>query len=161
MVRWGPIAIFQGMPFSDKYQVKEDCVVSTDGTFAIVAKGEGSTASAFPTNIALYPYEEDLKCTAVIEDSEVAAYQITGVTIPSEQRYAAESFPAESFLMAAVTDNLSDYTLNFKNLCGALKLQLKGTAKVKKIELKGNDGEPLSGKELSQSTLTGPLHRSQ
>lgn len=139
------IAIFQGKSVADRYQVKEEFVGTKNGIFTIVAKGDGSPASTFQTNIALYPYEEGLECTPVIEDSEVTAYKITGIAIPSVQTYAAESFPEESFLMEAVTDGLSDHILRFRNLCGALKLQLKGTCKVKKIELKGNDGEVLSG----------------
>ncbi len=139
------VAIFQGTSVADRYQVKNESVGTKNGIFTIIAKGDGSPASTFQTNIALYPYEEGLECTPVIEDSEVDSYSITGVNIPSVQTYAAGSFPEESFLMAAVTDGLSDHILRFRNLCGALKLQLKGTAKVKKIELKGNDGELLSG----------------
>jgi lysophospholipase L1-like esterase len=44
-----------------------------------------------------------------------------------------------------MTEGLNDHTLSFRNICGALKLQLKGTAKVRKIELTGNDGELLAG----------------
>ena len=144
------IAIFQGRSIADRYQVDEDHVGTRSGTFKIVAHGEGNAASSFLTNIALYPYEEDLRCVPTVEDGEVTSYQIDGVTIPSTQTYAAGSFPEDSFLMAAVTDGLHDHTLSFRNLCGALKLQLKGTAKVKKIELKGNDGELLSG----EATMT-------
>ena len=148
MVVWSSgdqIAIFQGTSWADKYQISDDCVGKDNGTFGIVAHGEGNAASSFLTNIALYPYEDDLRCVPTVEDGEVTSYLIDGVTIPSTQTYAAGSFPEDSFLMAAVTDGLHDHTLSFRNLCGALKLQLKGTAKVKKIELKGNDGEPLSG----------------
>ena len=139
------IAIFQGASVADRYQVKEDNVGTKKGAFAIVAKAEGNSATTFQTNIALYPYEEGLECTTVIEDSEVTSYKIIGVTVPSTQTYASNTFANGSFLMAAITDDLDDHILNFRNLCGALKLQLKGTAKVKSIELKGNDGEPLSG----------------
>ena len=140
------IAIFQGLSTADKYQVKEDGVGNRSATFEIVAKGEGSSATEVPTNIAIYPYESDIVCTPVkAENGSVNSYQIIGVTIPSTQDYAANSFADESFLMAALTNGLNDHTLNFKNLCGVLKLQLKGTAKVKTIELKGNDNETLSG----------------
>ena len=139
------LAIFQGTSVADKYQVDDACVGGDNGTFRIVEKGESAASGTFDANIALYTYEEDLTCTPTVKDGEVTAYQISGVTIPATQTYAANSFPDESFLMAAMTDGLNDHTLNFRNLCGALKLQLKGTAKVKKIELTGNDGEPLAG----------------
>ena len=139
------LAIFQGTSVSDKYHIDDACVGKDNGTFRIVEKGESAASGTFDANIALYPYEEDLTCTPTVKDGEVTAYQISGVTIPATQTYAANSFPDESFLMAAMTDGLNDHTLNFRNLCGALKLQLKGTVKVKKIELTGNDGEPLAG----------------
>ena len=139
------LAIFQGTSVADKYHIDDACVGKDNGTFRIVEKGESAASGTFDANIALYPYEEDLTCTPTVKDSEVTAYQISGVTIPATQTYAANSFPDESFLMAAMTDGLNDHTINFRNLCGALKLQLKGTVKVKKIELTGNDGEPLAG----------------
>ena len=139
------LAIFQGTSVADKYHIDNACVGKDNGTFRIVEKGESAASGTFDANIALYPYEEDLTCTPTVKDSEVTAYQISGVTIPATQTYAANSFPDESFLMAAMTEGLNDHTLSFRNICGALKLQLKGTVKVKKIELTGNDGEPLAG----------------
>ena len=139
------LAIFQGRSVADKYQVKDDCVGSTSGSFSIVASGEGAPTATFQSNVALYPYEDGLECIPVLQEGAVTSYQISGLTIPAVQTYIPGSFPDDSFLMAAMTSGLSDHTLKFKNLCGALKLQLKGTAKVKTIELKGNDNEPLSG----------------
>lgn len=150
------IAIFQGASVADRYQVKEDNVGTKKGAFAIVAKAEGNSDTTFQTNIALYPYEEGLECTTVIEDSEVTTYKITGVTIPTVQTYATGTFPDESFLMAAITDGLEDHTLNFKNLCGALMLQLKGTMKVKSVMVQGHDSERLSG----EATVTLSSDRS-
>ena len=139
------IAIFQGTSVADKYHIDDACVGKDNGTFRIVEKGESAASGTFDANIALYPYEEDLTCTPTLKDGEVTAYQISGVTIPATQTYAANSFPDESFLMAAMTEGLNDHTLSFRNICGALKLQLKGNAKVRQIELTGNDGEPLAG----------------
>ena len=144
------LAIFQGESVADRYQVKSDRVGTTSGTFEIVANGSGTPAATFRTNIAVYPYEENMVCTPVTEDGAVVSYQITGVTIPSVQTYAADSFAADSFPMAAITGDLDDHALRFKNLCGVLKLQLKGTAKVKKIELKGNQNEKLAGEAAVQ-----------
>ena len=139
------IAVFQGTAAADKYQVDEKCIGTTQGRFGIVAKGESLAGDGFDANIAIYPYQADLTVAAVVEDGKPTAYQIAGVTIPSVQTYTANTFSNGSFLMAAVTDDLTDHALGFKNLCGALKLQLKGTCKVKTISLQGNDGELLSG----------------
>ena len=139
------IAVFQGTAAADKYQVDEKCVGTTQGRFSIVAKGESPTDDGFDANIAVYPYQDGLAVAPVVEDGKPTAYQIDGVVIPSVQTYTANTFSNGSFLMAAVTDDLTDHALGFKNLCGALKLQLKGTCKVKTISLQGNDGELLSG----------------
>ena len=121
--------------------INEDYVGADHGLFEIVEMAGGT--QSFQSNVAIYPYEEGLSCTKLTGNE--GSYQVAGVTIPAIQNYSADSFADDSFPMVAVTDNLNDYTLNFKNLCGALKLQLKGTAKVKTIELRGNDNEPLSG----------------
>lgn len=139
------IAIFQGASVADKYQVNDYCIGSMVGTFNIVTKVEATESVTFDTNIALYPFEDGLTCTPTVMDGKVTSYQITGVTIPTTQTYADESFPEEAFIMAALTDGINDKTLNFKNICGAIKLQLKGTMAVKRIELRGNDDEKLSG----------------
>ena len=135
------IAVFQGASSADKYQVSEDCVGTTYGKFGIVANGEAAGEQIFDSNIAIYPYQDGL---AIIPKT-TTEYHVTGITIPSVQTYEENTFANGSFPMAAITDGLVDHTLSFKNLCGALKLQLKGTAKVKTIELKGNDNEPLGG----------------
>ena len=138
------IAIFQGTTSADKYQVDEDCAGTSEGVFSIEAKGETATAESFNANIAIYPYQDGQTVTA----TAVAEYKISGVTVPYIQTYASDTFANGSFLMAAITDDLDDRTLNFRNLCGAVKLQLKGTAKIQSIELQGNDGEPLSGEGI-------------
>ena len=139
------IAVFQGSSVADKYIVKNDYVGSKSGAFSIVENGKGTSSASFQANIAVYPYTDELTCTPVIQNGAVTSYQITGAGIPAVQTYAASTFDGESFLMAALTSSLDDHNLCFKNLCGALRLQLKGTAKIKKIELQGNDGELISG----------------
>lgn len=139
------LAIFQGRDIADKYQVEDESIGSRNGTFSIVANGEGISSVDFDANIAVYPYEDNLTCTPTIVDGNVTSYTITGVTIPSVQTYVPGSFSEESFLMAAITNGLNDTGLNFKNLCGILHLQLTGTANVKSIEICGNDNEKLSG----------------
>ena len=47
--------------------------------------------------------------------------------------------------MVAVTANMADHNLKFKNVSGAMKLQLKGNLVVKSIKIEGANGEKLSG----------------
>ena len=44
--------------------------------------------------------------------------------------------------MAAVSDN---YDLTFRNICGGIKLQLKGTQKITSIKIEGKNSEKLAG----------------
>ena len=147
------IAVFQGTSAADKYQVSNDCVGTTSGIFGIVSNGETAGVQTFDANIAIYPYQDGL----TVIPTENSEYKVTGVTVPSVQTYTANTFANGSFPMAAITDGLADHTLSFKNLCGALKLQLKGTAKVKSVELKGNNGEPLSGDAIATIYQDGTL----
>lgn len=142
------IAIFGGTSSSDRYQVDEDCIGRDNGTFRIITKGSAKKVDNFYDNVAIYPYEDKLTCTPTIANGVVVSYRIEGVTVPSMQTYAAGSFPDKSFLMVAMTDGVNDHTLNFRNLCGTLKLQLKGAANVKTIELKGKNGELLAGEAV-------------
>ena len=135
------IAVFQGASVADRYVVNDAYVGSDKGLFEIEEMAGGT--QSFQSNVAIYPYEEGLSCTKLTGNE--GSYQVAGVTIPATQNYSAGSFADESFPMVAVTEGRTDHTLSFKNLCGVLKLQLKGTAKVKTIELRGNDNEPLSG----------------
>ena len=112
------IAIFQGNASADKYQVNDDCVGTTSGTFGIVAKGETAAEETFNANIAIYPYQDGLAVTP----TSATEYKITGLTIPSTQTYTVNTYSNGSFLMASITDGLDDHALSFKNLCGTLRL---------------------------------------
>jgi hypothetical protein len=64
------------------------------------------------------------------------------LTLPSEQFFSHDSFGNSSFPMAAVSETTD---LSFQNICGGIKLQLKGTCKVASIKVEGKNGEKLSG----------------
>ena len=147
------IAIFQGATVADTYQVKDQCDGTASGIFTLVSdnsevNGEFSSGMEIPANIAVYPYSEGLGCSsATVTDGGISAtsYTISGFQFPSVQQYQANSFPQESFAMVAVTSSMSDHNLRFRNVNGALKLQLRGKCVVKSIKLEGNDNEKLAG----------------
>ena len=147
------IAIFQGATVADTYQVKDQCDGTASGIFTLVSdnsevNGEFSSGMEIPANIAVYPYSEGLGCSsATVTDGGITAtsYTISGFQFPSVQQYQANSFPQESFAMVAVTSSMSDHNLRFRNVNGALKLQLRGKCAVKSIRLEGNDNEKLAG----------------
>ncbi len=108
------------------------------GTFSLVPDGMLGTGNAFDHIYALYPYNADARIT----DEGVIS-----LTLPAEQNYAENSFGRGANTMLAVTENLEDTFLAFKNACGYLKLKLYNAegATIKSIEVKGNSGERLAG----------------
>lgn len=150
------IAIFQGCSVADRYQVTDATAGTGNGKFTIVSDNSGEVNGDFSsgveiaTNIAFYPYAETLACanarlTDTETGNEVAAYTVSGVVLPEVQNYTADSFGEGTFPMAAVTATLGDHTLKFRNVCGVMKLQLKGTDIVKSVRIEGRNSEKLSG----------------
>ena len=153
-ILWSPndqLAIFQGSSLADKYQVTEETAGTMNGKFDIVKSGSEindsfNSGTEVATNVAIYPFAESLILSAATSDREdTHLYNISGYTLPSEQEYARNSFAEQSFPMVAVTADLSDHNLKFKNVTGAIKLNIKGDIIVKSIKIKGNNGEKLSG----------------
>ena len=144
------LAIFQGSTLADEYKVTDESAGKTNGTFSIVSDGSSlngdfSAGTELPCNVAFYPYADGLSLVGAALEDEGVAYRIDGVVLPAEQTYAEGSFANGAFPMAAVTETMADHNLKFKNVLGALKLQLKGTQVVKFIRVEGNNGEVLSG----------------
>ena len=142
------IAIFHGNNVADTYQVADDCANSQNGEFTkIQDNGSGERLDA---TVALYPYTNNLSIEKISEeDSNGDAYQILGFVLPENQTYCADSFGEGALPMAAITD-IDSYSLSFRNLLGAIKLQLTGTESVKSVKIKGKNGERLSG----EATIT-------
>lgn len=105
-----------------------------------VKTANASSGSSIGSNVALYPYSETVRCTRL----STGDCRISGFEIPSVQPYSEESFSSGIFPMAAIS-SLDDDAFRFMNLCGVLKLQLKGNVPVRYVIVKGNAGEPLSG----------------
>ena len=143
------VAIFQGSTIADEYAIDESCAGKVNAVFNLVddnspVNGNFSVGSDLPRNIAFYPYAEDLSLKGAAME-EGSSYEIKGYSLPSVQHYAAKSFGIEAFPMVAVTKTMTNHELQFKNVLGAIKLQLKGTRKVKYIKVEGANGERLSG----------------
>ena len=139
------IAIFQGATVAYEYKVKDECAGTTNGTFDLVHDGEHAVGNDFLGNVAFYPYSDGLSLTAVDDGNDESAYQIKGVGLDVVQKYVAGSFADDKFLMAAITGSISDHNLKFKNVLGAIRLQLIGTETVKSLTITGGNDEILSG----------------
>lgn len=149
------LIIFKKSSIPSKYQISESHVGKTSGSFYKINSDEFNAGSELDHNVALYPYQENVEITKLDSDSPTSSYKITGYTFPAEQAYEENSFANGAFPMAAISD---DYDLTFRNICGGIKLQLKGTQKVISIKIEGKNNEILTGNSdiilYSDDTLT-------
>ena len=139
-LRWNEddrLTIFYGNTLNRQYKFN-GATGDNSGTFSLVPDGMLGTGNAFDHIYALYPYNADARIT----DEGVIS-----LTLPAVQNYAENSFGRGANTMIAVTENLEDTFLAFKNACGYLKLKLYNAegATIKSIEVKGNSGERLAG----------------
>lgn len=93
-----------------------------------------------PQYRAFYPYSSDL-----VDSSRVFVFNL-----PQVQKYVRGTFDPNAAPMVAKAD--AGEELQFKNLCGILALQLKGTGSVKSVTFMGRDAlgnpMPVSGKHI-------------
>lgn len=131
------LTAFYGNTLNRQYQFNGK-TGDNSGSFSHVPSGDLETGNAFDRIYALYPYDE----TAAITDDGVIS-----LTLPAVQQYAENSFGKDANTMIAVTENLEDTFLAFKNACGYLKLKLYAPEGgiVKSIEVKGNNNEKIAG----------------
>ncbi len=139
------LAAFMKSSLISKYQVDEDCIGSTSGSFSeVIEPNSGSDQASrqeLNHNIIIYPYSEDVSCVKNDSYNPTQSYRLN-ILLPEVQKYADNSFGNGAFPMVAVSES---NRLSFKNLCGGLKLQFKGIDKIKSIKLEGLSNEKLAG----------------
>ena len=108
------------------------------GSFSYISSGNLETGNALDRIYAVYPYDEN---TTITDDGKIS------LTLPDVQTYAENSFGCGANTMLAVTENVEDTFLGFKNACGYLKLKLYNPegATIKSVEVKGNGDEKVAG----------------
>ena len=149
------VSLFNGKNVNEKYGVKEGEGGKASTTLVKVTDSDSPAGSdaTFDANIAYYPY-------GTVNYTGNGSNHSLEVTIPNVQTYAQNSFGKGALPMVAVTASKDDDNLQFKNLFGLIKLQLKGSDGVDRITgitIKGNNGEKLSGKAtVSCSNTTAP-----
>ena len=135
------IAVFMNKTLRKRFEVSSESVGTKEGTFLYdsdyIVTGK---SVAISNNVAYYPFCE---VTCAVSGS---TYTLSNVTIPTTQDYAPASFGQGAFPMVAVTADTDDLDFAFRNLCGVLAFQLKGSGTVKSITVEGNSDEILSGK---------------
>lgn len=138
LLRWHEddrLTVFYGNTLNDQYKFKGK-TGDNSGTFSLVPSGELGTGNTLANIYGIYPYNADARIT----DDGIITY-----SLPAIQSYAENSFGKGANTMIAVTENLNDTFLSFRNLCGYLKLKLYGNAAIKSIEVKGNFAEKIAG----------------
>lgn len=140
-VRWSEgdqVIAFMKSSYGHRYQLHPEFADETYGDFFIVSSEAGGGLSAgmeWEHNVIYYPY-------SAVKAQKADGNYVLDVTLPAEQDYNFGSFGVGAFPMVAVS---STNNITFKNICGAMKLQLKGTQRVASITVQGNDFENLSG----------------
>ena len=141
-IRWSEedqVVAFMKTSLGLRYQIKKEYIGKTSGYFSQVSSGSSSDIGAgteWDHNVVYYPYSDAVEAEKSGDDYAL------NVILPSEQTYAAESFGNGSMAMVAVSENNN---ITFRNILGGMKLQLRGTQKVKSIKLEGKNNEKLSG----------------
>lgn len=132
------ISIFNGNTLNSFYQFDGE-TGDKSGIFSHVHTLEG-IENDLNTNYAIYPYDSDVS---------ISGSGVITATLPEQQNYVENSFGLGDNTMVAVTEDINDTFLNFKNVCGYLKLQLYGeNLTIKSILLEGNNNEKIAGKTM-------------
>ena len=140
-IRWSEgdqIVGFMKSSLGLKYRILSSSVGKTSAFFEKVSGGNDyvGAGTEWDHNVIYYPYSD------AVEAEKSGNNYALNIVLPSEQTYASESFGNGSMAMVAVSE---DNDITFRNVLGGMKLQLRGTQKVKSIKLEGKNNEKLSG----------------
>lgn len=101
-----------------------------------------------PNNVAVYPYSTNHRLD---EDTRAVT-----LTMPAEQTYAENSFGLGANTMIAITSEVNDLALYFKNVGTYLNVRLWGEQQtVKSITVTATGGEALSGEAVVTPVYNG------
>ena len=130
------ISLFEGTTRNKQYKFLGE-TGDNAGDFEDITTGFGS-GNDIDRYYAIYPYSSSTK---LHEDGYII------YNFPEEQTYAENSFGLGANPMVAVTSDLNDFDLCFRNAAGYLRLYLYGdNITIKSIKIEGNNSEPLAGK---------------
>lgn len=133
------VAVFYGYDKPSKFTVKS----GENTTYAQFSTRKIEKGNAIDHYVGLYPYDADATITYATEYN-YTTYTVT-TTFPAEQSYKENSYGVGAAPMMAVST--SNSSLSFKNMCTSVKINLKGTQKVSRIEIISLDEDkPIAGK---------------
>lgn len=139
------ITLFEGTTRNKQYKFMGE-TGDNAGDFEYVKAGFG-TGNAIDRYYALYPYASSTK---LHEDGYIT------YTFPTTQTYVKGSVGLGANAMVAVTADLDDYDLAFRNVGSFLLVKLYGTDQtVSSIKLTTIGGEPIAGKAYITPSFQG------
>lgn len=148
-IRWSNGDRIIGFVFSTlgvEFQVNPGSVGETSATFDEVSTGGLNAGTELDHIIAYYPYSSSVKI------AKSGSSYVLDVVLPAEQTYVPESFGNGAMPMMTVSETNN---ITFRNVCGGMKLQFKGTQKVASVKIAGNNGEKLSGEAIVTAYTDG------
>ena len=130
------IAYFPRMNSNVEYQLQS--TNPTDDGYSLFQRVPESVepGESLKNIYAVYPYSKNI---TLLSDGNIS------LQLPKVQYYAENSFGAGAAPMVAVSNGDENEPLHFKHCAGFLKLQLYGDVVVRRIELRGNNHEKLTG----------------
>ena len=142
------ISVFEGTTYNIQYSYLGETGSNKADFEPVAASGlhSGSNLDK-PAYYAVYPY---VKETEISQAGNEIAY-----CLPSIQQYADNSFGLGANTMVAVTANMDDKFLSFKNVGGYIVFKLYGEGTViKSVSLTTQAGEPLAGNAIITASNT-------
>ena len=125
------VSVFYRSDAHDKYEFQGE---TGDASGILKRVSKGTPTIGLDKVVAVYPYNENYLIELLT--GNIQAF------LPAEQTYLADSFGLGSSIMISSSRTDKVY---LKNVCGWLKLQFTGNTFIRKIVLKGNDGEQVAG----------------
>lgn len=141
-IRWSEgdqVVAFMKSSLALKYQIKSNFVGKTFGGFSKISSTSSDDLYAdieLDHNVVYYPFSDDV----FIKKS--GDNYVLSTVLPVKQTYSESSFGNASMPMLAVSDGNE---VVFRNVCGGMKLKIKGNKKITSIKLDGKNNEMLSG----------------
>lgn len=130
------ISAFLKSATSNMYQLTDRFIGESSAEFEYLLSGDRVLGDEWDHIVGYYPYSSDVTCA-----KENGTY-LLDVVLPAKQTYRANSFGVGALPMVAVSE---DTDLAFRNVCGGIKLQLKGDMDVVSVKITGKNNEKLSG----------------
>jgi len=138
------ISVFMGVEDENvKFSVargENTQVAAFKGDVIIWGSAPDSDETGSYTNVAYYPYNDDIK--KITKNGDV--YTLSS-TLPNLQYYGGNgTFGQNSFPLIAVTESYASYDFKFKPISSIVLLHVKGSSKINKVVMKAN-GKKIAG----------------